>query len=111
MLRLSVDVQSSSPVYEAGKKPRDRLHTLGPGVEGMLPNSGLTFGYVVLEDVEPFEDWLKRGAWNLIYISNRIWYALSASMWSCHDVTSPTLRADLDSLDGVQVAVGDMYTQ
>ena len=39
MLRLSVDVQSSSPVYEAGKKPRDRLHTLGPGVEGMLPNS------------------------------------------------------------------------
>ncbi|OLE57559.1 MAG: hypothetical protein AUG13_03390 [Chloroflexi bacterium 13_1_20CM_2_59_7] len=75
----------------------------------MLPNSGLTFGYVVLEDVEPFEDWLKRGEWNLIYFSNRIWYALSASMRSCPHVTTPKLRADPVSLEKVRIEVGILF--
>jgi len=81
-------------------------HWIVREVEGMFPNSGLTFGCVVLEDIEPVEDWLKRGEWNLIYFSNRIWDGLPASVRSCPHVATPKLRADPVSLEKARIEVG-----
>ncbi|MFZ0739731.1 MAG: GntR family transcriptional regulator [Candidatus Acidiferrales bacterium] len=75
-------------------------------IESLFPNSGLHFGAVVLEEIEPLEDWLKRGEWQLLFFSNRIWGDLPESVRSRPDVETPTLRPDAVSLEKARLEVG-----
>lgn len=78
-------------------------------IEGNFSDSGLTFGAVVLEEIEPVEEWLKREEWELLFFSNRIWDELTASVRSRPDVATPTLRADPVSLEKARLEVGILF--
>jgi GntR family transcriptional regulator len=75
-------------------------------IEGLFPNSGLHFGALALEDIEPINEWLERGEWQLLFFSNRIWDELPESVRSRPDVETPTLRADPVSLEKARLEVG-----
>ena len=75
-------------------------------IEGLFPNSGLHFGALALEDIEPISEWLERGEWQLLFFSNRIWDELPESVRSRPDVETPTLRADPVSLEKARLEVG-----
>ena len=75
-------------------------------IESMFPNSGLRFGAIALEEIEPVYEWLERGEWQLLFFSNRIWDELPDSVRSRPDVETPTLRADPISLEKARLEVG-----
>jgi len=75
-------------------------------IESLFPNSGLHFGALVLEEIEPLKEWLDRGEWQLLFFSNRIWDELPESVRSRPDVETPTLRADRVSLEKARLEVG-----
>ncbi len=75
-------------------------------IEGLFPNAGLTFGAERLEEIEPVEDWLERGEWQLVFFSNRIWDDLTAAVRGRPEVATPTLRADPLSLERARLEVG-----
>lgn len=75
-------------------------------IESNFPNSGLEFGALALEEIEPLEKWLARGQWQLLFFSNRIWDELPEGVRSRPDVATPTLRADPVSLEKARLEVG-----
>ncbi|MGB8060726.1 MAG: GntR family transcriptional regulator [Candidatus Sulfotelmatobacter sp.] len=75
-------------------------------VESLFPGSDLKFGGVALEDIEPVQDWIERGEWELMFFSNRIWDELPDAVRSRPDVATPTLRPDPVSLEKARLEVG-----
>jgi hypothetical protein len=75
-------------------------------IESLFPNSGLYFGALVFEEIEPLKQWLDRGEWQLLFFSNRIWDELPETVRSRPDVATPTLRADPVSLEKARLEVG-----
>lgn len=75
-------------------------------IESLFPNSGLYFGALVFEEIEPLKEWLDRGEWQLLFFSNRIWDELPETVRSRPDVETPTLRADPVSLEKARLEVG-----
>jgi len=75
-------------------------------IESLFPNAGLHFGALVLEEIEPLQEWLKREEWQLLFFSNRIWDELPESVRARPDVETPTLRADPISLEKARLEVG-----
>lgn len=75
-------------------------------IESVFPDAGFSFGALALEQIRPLEKWLKRGEWQLLFFSNRIWDELPESVRSRPDVATPTLRADPVSLEKARLEVG-----
>jgi GntR family transcriptional regulator len=75
-------------------------------IESLFPDSGLVFGALALEEIEPLDKWLERGKWQLLFFSNRIWDKLPESVRLRPDVATPTLRADPVSLEKARLEVG-----
>lgn len=75
-------------------------------IESLFAGSGLQFGALALEEIEPLKEWLDRGEWQLLFFSNRIWDELPESVRSRPDVETPTLRADPVSLEKARLEVG-----
>lgn len=75
-------------------------------IESIFPESGLEFGALALEEIEPLKEYLERGEWQLLFFSNRIWDELPESVRSRPDVETPTLRADPVSLEKARLEVG-----
>jgi GntR family transcriptional regulator len=75
-------------------------------IESLFPNAGLAFGALAIEEIEPLDEWLERGEWQLLFFSNRIWDELPESVRLRSDVATPTLRADPVSLEKARLEVG-----
>ncbi len=75
-------------------------------IQGMFPDSGITFGCVVLQDIENLDRWLDEKKWGLAYFSNRIWDSLPESVRSRANVETPMLKANPVSLERARVEVG-----
>jgi DNA-binding transcriptional regulator YhcF (GntR family) len=75
-------------------------------IESIFPNSGLHFGSLTLEEIDPLDKWIERGEWQLLFFSNRIWEELPDTVRSRSDVATPTLRADPVSLEKARLEVG-----
>ena len=66
----------------------------------------MIFGALALEEIEPLDQWLQCGKWQLLFFSNRIWDELPETVRSRPDVATPTLRADPVSLEKARLEVG-----